>query len=152
MTRQLEDHIAFLEMFINNVNTLTAKLLKDLQNEYGISIEQSNVLAMLNNESMTISQITEKQGVNKAAVSRRISKLLDAGLVVLEKPNANIDQRLKFITLSKIGKSYMEKRKTLINDIAMDFTKDFSSEDLDQVRHVLEVINYRMTNYSSKLS
>ncbi|MCI2789216.1 MULTISPECIES: MarR family winged helix-turn-helix transcriptional regulator [Staphylococcus] len=152
MTRQLEDHIAFLEMFINNVNTLTAKLLKDLQNEYGISVEQSNVLAMLNNESMTISQITEKQGVNKAAVSRRISKLLDAGLVVLEKPNANIDQRLKFITLSKIGKSYMEKRKTLINDIAMDFTKDFSSEDLDQVRHVLEVINYRMTNYSSKLS
>lgn len=152
MTRQLEDHIAFLEMFINNVNTLTAKLLKDLQNEYGISVEQSNVLAMLNNESMTISQITEKQGVNKAAVSRRISKLLDAGLVVLENPNANIDQRLKFITLSKKGKSYMEKRKTLINDIAMDFTKDFSSEDLDQVRHVLEVINYRMTNYSSKLS
>lgn len=152
MTRQLEDHIAFLEMFINNVNTLTAKLLKDLQNEYGISVEQSNVLAMLNNESMTISQITEKQGVNKAAVSRRISKLLDAGLVVLEKPNANIDQRLKFITLSKKGKSYMEKRKILINDIAMDFTKDFSSEDLDQVRHVLEVINYRMTNYSSKLS
>ncbi|MCE5012087.1 MarR family winged helix-turn-helix transcriptional regulator [Staphylococcus warneri] len=152
MTRQLEDHIAFLEMFINNVNTLTAKLLKDLQNEYGISVEQSNVLAMLNNESMTISQITEKQGVNKAAVSRRISKLLDAGLVFLEKPNANIDQRLKFITLSKKGKSYMEKRKTLINDIAMDFTKDFSSEDLDQVRHVLEVINYRMTNYSSKLS
>lgn len=88
----------------------------------------------------------------KAAVSRRISKLLDAGLVVLEKPNANIDQRLKFITLSKKEKSYMEKRKTLINDIAMDFTKDFSSEDLDQVRHVLEVINYRMTNYSSKLS
>lgn len=152
MTRQLEDHIAFLEMFINNVNTLTAKLLKDLQNEYGISVEQSNVLAMLNNESMTISQITEKQGVNKAAVSRRINKLLDAGLVVLEKPNANIDQSLKFITLSKKGKSYMEKRKTLINDIAMDFTKDFSSEDLDQVRHVLEVINYRMTNYSSKLS
>lgn len=152
MTRQLEDHIAFLEMFINNVNTLTAKLLKDLQNEYGISVEQSNVLAMFNNESMTISQITEKQGVNKAAVSRRISKLLDVGLVVLEKPNANIDQRLKFITLSKKGKAYMEKRKTLINDIAMDFTKDFSSEDLDQVRHILEVINYRMTNYSSKLS
>ena len=109
MTRHLEDHITFLEMFINNVNTLTAKLLKDLQNEYGISVEQSNVLAMLNNESMTISQITEKQGVNKAAVSRRISKLLDAGLVVLEKPNANIDQRLKFITLSKKGKSKIKK-------------------------------------------
>ncbi|WP_154835245.1 MarR family winged helix-turn-helix transcriptional regulator [Staphylococcus pasteuri] len=152
MTRQLEDHIAFLETFINNVNTLTAKLLKDLQNEYGISLEQSNVLTMLSNESMTISQIKEKQGVNKATVSRRISKLLDAGLVILEKPNANIDQRLKFITLSDNGKSYIKERKALINSIAHDFTNDFSAEDLEQVRHVLDIINHRMTNYSSKLS
>ncbi|MEJ7298807.1 MarR family transcriptional regulator, partial [Staphylococcus epidermidis] len=77
------------------------------------------------------SQITEKQGVNKAAVSRRISKLLDAGLVILEKPNANIDQRLKFITLSDNGKSYIKERKALINSIAHDFTNDFSAEDLE---------------------
>lgn len=47
MVRRIEDHIVFLEKFINDVNTLTAKLLKDLQNEYGISLEQSNVLSML---------------------------------------------------------------------------------------------------------
>ncbi|MGX0910993.1 DNA-binding MarR family transcriptional regulator [Staphylococcus caprae] len=93
MVRRIEDHIVFLEKFINDVNTLTAKLLKDLQNEYGISLEQSNVLSMLKNESLTVSQITEKQGVNKAAVSRRVKKLLDADLVKLEKSDANIDQR-----------------------------------------------------------
>ena len=31
MVRRIEDHISFLEKFINDVNTLTAKLLKDLQ-------------------------------------------------------------------------------------------------------------------------
>lgn len=47
MVRRIEDHISFLEKFINDVNTLTAKLLKDLQTEYGISAEQSHVLNML---------------------------------------------------------------------------------------------------------
>ncbi|TBW73937.1 MarR family transcriptional regulator, partial [Staphylococcus capitis] len=95
MVRRIEDHISFLEKFINDVNTLTAKLLKDLQTEYGISAEQSHVLNMLSIEALTVGQITEKQGVNKAAVSRRVKKLLNAELVKLEKPDSNTDQRLK---------------------------------------------------------
>ena len=71
MVRRIEDHL-ILEKFINDVNTLTAKLLKDLQTEYGISAEQSHVLNMLSIEALTVGQITEKQGVNKAAVSRRV--------------------------------------------------------------------------------
>ena len=66
MVRRIEDHIIFGK-FINDVNTLTAKLLKDLQIEYGISIEQSNVLNMLSNESLTVSQITE----NKASIKQQ---------------------------------------------------------------------------------
>lgn len=127
MVRRIEDHIIFLEKFINDVNTLTAKLLKDLQIEYGISIEQSNVLNMLSNESLTVSQITEKQGVNKAAVSRRVKKLLDADLVKLEKTNANTDQRLKIVILSEKGKEYIVKRKAIISNIANDMTSDFST-------------------------
>ena len=66
MVRRIEDHIIFGKI-INDVNTLTAKLLKDLQIEYGISIEQSNVLNMLSNESLTVSQITE----NKASIKQQ---------------------------------------------------------------------------------
>lgn len=68
-----KSHIDFMKQFIDDVNTLTAKLFKDIQNEYGISVEQSNVLRLLSNhQALTITEITEKQGVNKAAVSRRI--------------------------------------------------------------------------------
>ena len=67
-----KSHIDFMKQFIDDVNTLTAKLFKDIQNEYGISVEQSNVLRLLSNhQALTITEITEKQGVNKAAVSRR---------------------------------------------------------------------------------
>lgn len=150
MVRRIEDHIVFLEKFINDVNTLTAKLLKDLQNEYGISLEQSNVLSMLKNESLTVSQITEKQGVNKAAVSRRVKKLLDADLVKLEKSDANIDQRLKIVNLSEKGKEYIDKRKAITSSIANDMTSDFSTEEIEKVRQVLEIIDHRIKSFNSK--
>ena len=150
MVRRIEDHIVFLEKFINDVNTLTAKLLKDLQNEYGISLEQSNVLSMLKNESLTVSQITEKQGVNKAAVSRRVKKLLDADLVKLEKSDANIDQRLKIVNLSEKGKEYIAKRKAITSSIANDMTSDFSTEEIEKVRQVLELIDHRIKSFNSK--
>ncbi|HDJ1545576.1 TPA: MarR family winged helix-turn-helix transcriptional regulator [Staphylococcus aureus] len=149
MVKHLQDHIQFLEQFINNVNALTAKMLKDLQNEYEISLEQSNVLGMLNKEPLTISEITQRQGVNKAAVSRRIKKLIDAKLVKLDKPNLNIDQRLKFITLTDKGRTYLKERNAIMTDIAQDITNDLNSEDIENVRQVLEVINHRIKTYSN---
>ncbi|HDJ3140967.1 TPA: MarR family transcriptional regulator [Staphylococcus aureus] len=171
MVKHLQDHIQFLEQFINNVNALTAKMLKDLQNEYEISLEQSNaltakmlkdlqneyeisleqsnVLGMLNKEPLTISEITQRQGVNKAAVSRRIKKLIDAKLVKLDKPNLNIDQRLKFITLTDKGRAYLKERNAIMTDIAQDITNDLNSEDIENVRQVLEVINHRIKTYSN---
>ncbi|MGZ9600051.1 MarR family winged helix-turn-helix transcriptional regulator [Staphylococcus epidermidis] len=151
MVRRIEDHISFLEKFINDVNTLTAKLLKDLQTEYGISAEQSHVLNMLSIEALTVGQITEKQGVNKAAVSRRVKKLLNAELVKLEKPDSNTDQRLKIIKLSNKGKKYIKERKAIMSHIAIDMTSDFDSKEIEKVRQVLEIIDYRIQSYTSKL-
>lgn len=151
MVRRIEDHISFLEKFINDVNTLTAKLLKDLQTEYGISAEQSHVLNMLSIEALTVGQITEKQGVNKAAVSRRVKKLLNAELVKLEKPHSNTDQRLKIIKLSNKGKKYIKERKAIMSHIASDMTSDFESKEIEKVRQVLEIIDHRIQSYTSKL-
>ncbi|MCG1349834.1 MarR family transcriptional regulator [Staphylococcus epidermidis] len=151
MVRRIEDHLSFLEKFINDVNTLTAKLLKDLQTEYGISAEQSHVLNMLSIEALTVGQITEKQGVNKAAVSRRVKKLLNAELVKLEKPDSNTDQRLKIIKLSNKGKKYIKERKAIMSHIASDMTSDFDSKEIEKVRQVLEIIDYRIQSYTSKL-
>ncbi|WP_218086143.1 MarR family winged helix-turn-helix transcriptional regulator [Staphylococcus epidermidis] len=151
MVRRIEDHISFLEKFINDVNTLTAKLLKDLQTEYGISAEQSHVLNMLSIEALTVGQITDKQGVNKAAVSRRVKKLLNAELVKLEKPDSNTDQRLKIIKLSNKGKKYIKERKAIMSHIASDMTSDFDSKEIEKVRQVLEIIDYRIQSYTSKL-
>lgn len=122
-----------------------------MQTEYGISAEQSHVLNMLSIEALTVGQITEKQGVNKAAVSRRVKKLLNAELVKLEKPHSNTDQRLKIIKLSNKGKKYIKERKAIMSHIASDMTSDFDSKEIEKVRQVLEIIDYRIQSYTSKL-
>ena len=50
MVKNLRNHIDFMGMFIDDVNTLVAKLLRDLRAEYNISKEQANVILMLENE------------------------------------------------------------------------------------------------------
>lgn len=70
MVKNLSSHIDFMGEFINDVNTLLAKLLKELREDYNVSKEQANVILMLENEkTMTQTEITERQGVNKAAVA-----------------------------------------------------------------------------------
>lgn len=109
------NHIEFMKQFIDDTNTLTAKLLKDQQSKYGISMEQSNVLRLLSHhQGLSITEITEKQGVNKAAVSRRIKKLIDSGFVALQKSNNNIEQRLKYVALTEKVENILKKTTKLL--------------------------------------
>ena len=109
------NHIEFMKQFIDDTNTLTAKLLKDRKSKYGISMEQSNVLRLLSHhQGLSITEITEKQGVNKARVSRRIKKLIDSGFVALQKSNNNIDQRLKYVALTEKVENILKKTTKLL--------------------------------------
>ena len=78
-------------------------------------MEQSNVVRLLSHHQvLSITEITEKQGVNKAAVSRRIKKLIDSGFVALQKPNNNIDQRLKYVALTEKVENILKKTIKLL--------------------------------------
>ena len=76
--------------------------------------------------------------------------MLNAELVKLEKPDSNTDQRLKIIKLSNKGK-YIKERKAIMSHIASDMTSDFDSKEIEKVRQVLEIIDYRIQSYTSKL-
>ncbi|MDO5660711.1 MAG: MarR family transcriptional regulator, partial [Staphylococcus xylosus] len=151
MVKNLGNHIVFMGEFIDDVNTLLAKLLKELREEYNISKEQANVILMLENEkTMTLTEITERQGVNKAAVSRRIKKLIQAEVVEWVKTEESTDQRLKYITLSEKGKQFNRESKSIINDIVSDMLHDLSDDEIEQARYVLEIIGQRLKNFNIK--
>lgn len=145
------NHIEFMKQFIDDTNTLTAKLLKDQQSKYGISMEQSNVVRLLSHHQvLSITEITEKQGVNKAAVSRRIKKLIDSGFVALQKPNNNIDQRLKYVALTEKGRKYTEENNKIVSDMVSDMVADLSSKDIEKALSVLYIIDERVKNLIQK--
>ncbi|MEM5615711.1 MarR family winged helix-turn-helix transcriptional regulator [Staphylococcus haemolyticus] len=145
------NHIEFMKQFIDDTNTLTAKLLKDQQSKYGISMEQSNVLRLLSHhQGLSITEITEKQGVNKAAVSRRIKKLIDSGFVALQKSNNNIDQRLKYVALTEKGRKYTEENNKIVSDMVSDMVADLSSKDIEKALSVLYIIDERVKNLIQK--
>ena len=146
------NHIEFMKQFIDDTNTLTAKLLKDQQSKYGISMEQSNVLILLSHhQGLSITEITEKQGVNKAAVSRRIKKLIDSGFVALQKSNNNIDQRLKYVALTEKGRKYTEENNKIVSDMVSDMVADLSSKDIEKALSVLYIIDERVKKFNSKV-
>lgn len=146
------NHIEFMKQFIDDTNTLTAKLLKDRQSKYGISMEQSNVLRLLSHhQGLSITEITEKQGVNKAAVSRRIKKLIDSGFVALQKSNNNIDQRLKYVALTEKGRKYTEENNKIVSDMVSDMVADLSSKDIEKALSVLYIIDERVKKFNSKV-
>ncbi|WP_415425487.1 MarR family winged helix-turn-helix transcriptional regulator [Staphylococcus borealis] len=152
MSRISRNYIEFMKQFIDDTNTLTAKLLKDQQSKYGISMEQSNVLRLLSHHhALSITEITEKQGVNKAAVSRRIKKLIDSGFVALQKSNTNIDQRLKYVVLTDKGRQYTEENNEIVSDIVSDMVADLSSKDIEKALSVLYIIDERVKKFNSKV-
>ena len=149
MVKDLRNHIDFMGMFIDDVNTLVAKLLKDLRAEYNVSKEQASVILMLENEhAMTLTEITEKQGVNKAAVSRRIKKLIQSDLVEWDKTETHADQRLKYIKLTEKGQQFNNECKSIVSNIVSDMLSDLSEEQIEQARYVLEIIDHRLKNFN----
>ncbi|PNZ45239.1 MarR family winged helix-turn-helix transcriptional regulator [Staphylococcus simulans] len=148
----IEQHTQFMAMFIEDINTLMASLLEGLRKEYHISIEQSQALFLLdNNKSLTLSEITEKQGVNKAAISRRIKKLINLELVELVKQNENVDQRLKYVILTDNGREYIERTKVIVNDVSTYLLQDISQSQIEETAKNLRIIDQRIKEYISKI-
>ncbi|MCE5656198.1 MarR family transcriptional regulator [Staphylococcus pseudintermedius] len=148
----MNQHVTFMGEFMTNVNALTAGLLKDLRSRYGISNEQSSVLLMLSNDkSLTLTEITLRQGVNKAAVSRRIRKLVDLGLVKWVNMAYEYDKRLKYVALTEAGIDYVRASRNLIANLANEMLSDIPLEKIEQTRDMLELIDERIQGQLNQL-
>lgn len=148
----MNQHVTFMGEFMTNVNALTAGLLKGLRSRYGISNEQSSVLLMLSNDkSLTLTEITLRQGVNKAAVSRRIKKLVDLGLVKWVNMAYEYDKRLKYVALTEAGIDYVRASRNLIANLANEMLSDIPLEKIEQTRDMLELIDERIQGQLNQL-
>lgn len=148
----MSQHVTFMGEFMTNMNALTTALLKDLRSKYGVSNEQSSVLLMLSSHKLlTLTEITLKQGVNKAAVSRRIKKLVDLGLVQWMTMNHEYDKRLKYVALTEEGANYVRASRDLIANLANKMLSDIPLNQIEATREMLEKIDERIKSQLSRL-
>ncbi|BAS45326.1 TcaR transcription regulator [Staphylococcus schleiferi] len=151
-SKTMSQHVTFMGEFMTNMNALTTALLKDLRSKYGVSNEQSSVLLMLSShKSLTLTEITLKQGVNKAAVSRRIKKLVDLGLVQWMTLNHEYDKRLKYVALTEEGANYVRASRDLIANLANKMLSDIPLNQIEATREMLEKIDERIKSQLSRL-
>lgn len=112
----------------------TARVLKfvDLPHWREFSPEQLQVLNILNTYGQTTgSEIAQFQGVHKSAISSRIKKLEEKGLVQMI-PDAD-DRRLKFIRLTSKGKQFLETSKEAVYQQFEKLISDqVEEEEIDQ--------------------
>ncbi|MBF1993727.1 MarR family transcriptional regulator [Staphylococcus schleiferi] len=151
-SKTMSQHVTFMGEFMTNMNALTTALLKDLRSKYGVSNEQSSVLLMLSSHKLlTLTEITLKQGVNKAAVSRRIKKLVDLGLVQWMTMNHEYDKRLKYVALTEEGANYVRASRDLIANLANKMLSDIPLNQIEATREMLEKIDERIKSQLSRL-
>ena len=99
----------------------------------------------------TLTEITLKQGVNKAAVSRRIKKLVDLGLVQWMTMNHEYDKRLKYVALTEEGANYVRASRDLIANLANKMLSDIPLNQIEATREMLEKIDERIKSQLSRL-
>ena len=96
------------------------------------SPEQIQTLKLLSAyDSLSNSKLATLQGVHKSAITARLKKLEEKGLVRTER--AQHDQRSKVVQLTEAGKDILDASNTAINEtIASLFSDEISEEELVQ--------------------
>lgn len=131
MNEQLKEAIElFEEVMIYGTEHVVKNLDVPIWKDY--SPEQIQVLKILcAYEYLSSGQLADIQGVHKSAISTRLKKLVDKGLVQLEKdPN---DQRTNQISLTTKGREVLETSNAAINkSIEKLFENQIDEKELEQ--------------------
>ncbi|MGN7410942.1 MULTISPECIES: MarR family winged helix-turn-helix transcriptional regulator [unclassified Sporosarcina] len=123
-----------IELFEEVIIYGTEHFLKSVQSpiwkEY--SPEQIQTLKLLSAyDSLSNGKLAELQGVHKSAITARLKKLEEKGLIRSER--AQHDQRAKVVRLTEPGREILAASNTAINEtIANLFTDEISEKELVQ--------------------
>ncbi|MGG0644068.1 MarR family transcriptional regulator [Sporosarcina gallistercoris] len=123
-----------IELFEEVIIYGTEQFLKSVQSpiwkEY--SPEQIQTLKLLSAyDSLSNGKLAALQGVHKSAITARLKKLEDKGLILSER--AQHDQREKVVCLTAAGQDILAASNTAINEtIANLFDDKISEEELVQ--------------------
>lgn len=124
-------------------NRLSRTFARRYQDEFGISIAEWRVIAVLGGFApLSSNEIGDKTEMDKAKVSRAVAALLKAGLIARE--GHPTDQRLIQLTLSRQGRRIYEAIVPRARALEMELTRGLSRQDMARIHALLDQLGARI--------
>lgn len=139
MKRPAEFHLeTFLPYRLSVLaNRLSRAFARRYQDEFGISIAEWRVIAVLGAFApLSSNEICDRTEMDKAKVSRAVAALLKAGRI--ERAPHPTDQRLIQLTLSRPGRKIHDAIVPRARALEAELTREMSRRQLAQIHELLD--------------
>lgn len=140
MTRAVD--MCELAQRLNEINKLYDHYYRQLLNHYDINASTINLISTIQDETMTLTEITDITGLDKSTVSRQMNMLVDKDYVV---KTSGEDKRYTLFQLTKEAKQayqVISEEMTAYLDYALD---NWSEEEKQMLLVLLGRLNHSLT-------
>lgn len=128
----------FVEVLLEGTEFLHREINQDI---FNISKEQADLLKILKVKGPTSpGSLAMYQNVHKSAISNRLKKLLDKGLVEWNDCPAKSDKRSKLINITTSGEHILEELEAAIFNAVKELIGDIDEEHLNSTIEIFTII------------
>ncbi|MEL7130035.1 MAG: MarR family winged helix-turn-helix transcriptional regulator [Pseudomonadota bacterium] len=118
-------------------NTVSKRIAERYQSEFGLSVWQWRVMAVLGEApGLTAKDISERTAMDKVAVSRAVSGLVEDG--ILRREAAQDDGRRSMLYLSEAGQAIYARIVPLAMSYETELTQALTAVDIETLKHLLD--------------
>ncbi len=120
-------------------NTVSRRIADRYEQEFGLSVRQWRVMAVLGEESgLGAGEITKRTAMDKVAVSRAVADLVDKGLV--RRRASQNDGRLSYLYLSAEGRSVYAEVARLALDYERELLAGLSARQRSALLRAMDIL------------
>ena len=120
-------------------NTISSQLARIYEGEFGLTVRQWQVMAIIaENDGFSAKEIVTKTALDKVAVSRSVSALIELGYC--RRKAAKDDARLSALHLTKNGKSVYFEIAPLVQARERELVKGLSPNEHDALLKAIQAL------------
>jgi MarR family transcriptional regulator, organic hydroperoxide resistance regulator len=138
LIERYEDVYLFATKSISSI--ISEQVLEDL------SLEQYSMLRRIHKDGpVRASELVDKLGVNKSAITAKVEKLVNKDLIIRDRDDK--DRRNVYLTTTSEGKFVYEKVEGRIEAFVEEYLAELSHEDLEIFVNLYEKILFIIKNH-----
>ena len=137
---------------IENLSELSLQyfaLVRQLSSKFELTLSQTLILLSIPFDGVTISDLSEKLGIDISTMTRNIQRIEKKGLIN-RAPNLS-DKRSINLQLSKRGKQISQLLNEQISEHLSSVFQKYNFEQIEDIRNMLESLGWELYLYRKNL-